>query len=78
MKEKSRSKKDVKPKPVSHKHTTNNPKKPQHPKLSEYENKETSLAASSTDENEDEGLGDGNMGRSQKDILGNQKDILGK
>ena len=41
-----------------------------HEELSGYENKEPSLAASSTDENEDEGLGDGNMGRSNKHSLG--------
>ena len=41
-----------------------------HEELSGYENKESSLAASSTDENEDEGLGDGNMGRSNKHSLG--------
>ena len=38
--------------------------------LSGYENKESSLATSSTDENEDEGLGDGNMGISNKNTLG--------
>jgi hypothetical protein len=41
----------------------------EHDELSGYENKESSLAASSTDENEDEGLGDGNMSRSDKDLL---------
>jgi len=70
MKEKPRSKKDVKAKPVSRKHIANDLEALQHLELSGYENKESSLAASSTDENEDEGLGDGNMGRSQKDILG--------
>ena len=40
-----------------------------HEELSGYENKESALAASSTDENEDEGLGDGNMGRSNKNSL---------
>ena len=40
-----------------------------HEELSGYENKEASLAASSTDENEDEGLGDGNMGRNNKNTL---------
>lgn len=70
MKEKSRSKKDMKPKPVPRKHIANDLEELQHLELSGYENKEASLAASSTDENEDEGLGDGNMGRSQKDILG--------
>jgi hypothetical protein len=41
-----------------------------HAELSGYENKESSLATSSTDENEDEGLGDGNMGRNNKHSLG--------
>ena len=66
MKTKSKSKKQVK-------NIERVPKDLQeltHDELSGYENKESSLAASSTDENEDEGLGDGNMGRSQKDILG--------
>ena len=41
-----------------------------HDELSGYENKETSLAVSSTDENEDEGVGDGNIGRGNKHSLG--------
>jgi len=55
--------------PVSHGHIPKDLKQLKHDELSGYENKEVSLAASSTDESEDEGLGDGNMGRSQKDIL---------
>jgi len=70
MKEKSNSKKNVKEAPVSRKYVANDLEELQYLELSGYENKESSLAASSTDENEDEGLGDGNMGRSQKDILG--------
>ena len=70
MKEKSSSKKNVKEIPVPRKYVANDLEELQHLELSGYENKESSLAASSTDENEDEGLGDGNMGRSQKDILG--------
>ena len=70
MKEKSNSKKNLKKIPVPREHVANDLEELQHLELSGYENKESSLAASSTDENEDEGLGDGNMGRSQKDILG--------
>ena len=69
MKEKSSSKKNVKEVSVPRKHIANDLEELQRLELSGYENKE-SLAASSTDENEDEGLGDGNMGRSQEDILG--------
>ena len=67
MKEKSKSKKNVR---EIREHIAKDLQELQHDELSGYENKESSLAASSTDENEDEGLGDGNMGRSQKDILG--------
>ena len=70
MKEKSRLKKNVNEVPVPRKHIANDLEELQHLELSGYEDEESSLAASSTDENEDEGLGDGNMGRSQKDILG--------
>ena len=70
MKEKSSPKKNVKEITVPRKYVANDLEELQHLELSGYENKESSLAASSTDENEDEGLGDGNMGRSQKDILG--------
>ena len=70
MKEKSSSKKNVKEISVPRKHVANDLDELQRLELSGYENKGASLAASSTDENEDEGLGDGNMGRSQKDILG--------
>jgi hypothetical protein len=38
--------------------------------LSGYQYQESSLAASSTDEDENEGLGDGNIGRSKNDIFG--------
>ena len=70
MKEKSKSRKNVKEIPVRDEHVPKDLQELTHEELSGYENKESSLAASSTDENEDEGLGDGNMGRSQKDILG--------
>ena len=56
--------------PGSSEHVAKDLQELTHEELSGYENKGSSLAASSTDENEDEGLGDGNMGRSQKDILG--------
>ena len=70
MKEKSRSKKNVRAILVPREHIAKDLQELEHNELSGYESKESSLAASSTDENEDEGLGDGNMGRSQKDILG--------
>lgn len=38
--------------------------------LSGYQDQESSLATSSTDEDENEGLGDGNIGRSKNDIFG--------
>jgi hypothetical protein len=38
--------------------------------LSGAEDKHSALSSSSTDEEEDEGLGDGKIGRSQDDILG--------
>jgi hypothetical protein len=41
----------------------------QHMELSGPDDKKTSLNASSTDENEDEGLGDGNIGRSAGNVL---------
>ena len=52
--------------PSSHEHVPKDLQELTHEELSGYENKESSLAASSTDENEDEGLGDGNMGRNNK------------
>ena len=42
----------------------------QHEELSGPQDKEPSAATSSTDEDEDEGLGDGNIGRSKNDIIG--------
>ena len=41
----------------------------QHTELSGGNEKGMSLDSSSTDENEDEGFGDGNIGRSTNDIL---------
>jgi hypothetical protein len=41
----------------------------EHDELSGHEDKQSSLAASSTDDDEDEGLGDGNIGRSERNIL---------
>jgi hypothetical protein len=41
-----------------------------HDELTGSESKDSSLESSSTDEDEDEGLGDGNIGRSDEDILG--------
>jgi len=70
LKQKSSPKKNVKEILAPRKYVANDLEELQHLELSGYENKESSLAASSTDENEDEGLGDGNMGRSKKDILG--------
>jgi hypothetical protein len=58
MKEKSRSTNNVK---KIREHLARDLQELQHDELSGYENKESSLATSSTDE--DEGLGDGNMGR---------------
>jgi hypothetical protein len=52
-----------------HEHVPKDLQELTHEELSGYENKEPSLAASSTDENEDEGLGDGNMGRNNKHSL---------
>jgi hypothetical protein len=40
-----------------------------HDELSGADSKDTDLAASSVDEDEDEGLGDGNIGRSDDDTL---------
>lgn len=40
-----------------------------HDELSGAESKDTDLAATSVDEDEDEGLGDGNIGRSDDDIF---------
>jgi hypothetical protein len=70
MKAKSKSKKNVKETPDRREHVPKDLEELTHEELSGYENKESSLAASSTDENEDEGLGDGNMGRSRNNILG--------
>lgn len=42
----------------------------QHEELSGVQDESSSLATSSTDEDEDEGLGDGNIGRSKNNILG--------
>ncbi len=42
----------------------------QRTELSGNADENTSLETSSTDEDEDEGLGDGNIGRSNGDILG--------
>ena len=69
MKRKRSSKKTGKGGQDSHEHLPNDLRELEQDELSGYENKESSLAASSTDENEDEGLGDGNMGRSDKDLL---------
>jgi hypothetical protein len=41
-----------------------------HDELSGADDKRSALSSSSTDEDEDEGLGDGKIGRSQDDILG--------
>ena len=41
----------------------------EHEELSGHD-EQSSLAASNTDEDEDEGLGDGNIGRSDRSILG--------
>ncbi len=41
----------------------------QHEELSGVQNHEISTATSSTDEDENEGVGDGNIGRSKKTIL---------
>ena len=41
----------------------------QHEELSGVQNHEISTATSSTDEDENEGLGDGNIGRSKSSIL---------
>ena len=70
MKGKSKSKKNVKEIPIRREHVPKDLQELTHEELSGYENKKTSLPVSSTDENEDEGLGDGNIGRSHKDILG--------
>ena len=67
MNAKSRSKKNIK---QVREHLAKDLQELQHAELSGKQNKETSLAVSSTDENENEGLGDGNIGRSHKDILG--------
>jgi hypothetical protein len=67
MNAKSRSKKNIK---QVREHLAKDLQELQQAELSGNQNKETSLAVSSTDENEDEGLGDGNIGRSHKDILG--------
>ena len=70
MKGKSKQGKKVDKLKRSEKHVPKDLEELEHNELSGYESKASSLSASSTDENEDEGLGDGNMGRSQKDILG--------
>jgi len=70
MKGTSKSKKKVKEITARREHVPKDLEELTHEELSGYENKESSLAASSTDENEDEGLGDGNMGRSNKNALG--------
>jgi hypothetical protein len=70
MKPKIKSTKKSKKVSGSREHVPKDLQELEHDELSGYESKESSLTASSTDENEDEGLGDGNMGRSQKDILG--------
>jgi hypothetical protein len=41
----------------------------QHEELSGVQNREISIATSSTDEDENEGLGDGNIGRSKNSII---------
>jgi hypothetical protein len=56
--------------PSSREHVPKDLQELMHQELSGYENKESSLATSSTDENEDEGLGDGRMGRNNKHSLG--------
>ena len=66
MKEEAKPKKTVNPK---RKHVAKDLHELEHDELSGYESKERSLSTSSTDDNEDEGLGDGNMGRSDKNIL---------
>jgi len=55
--------------PSSHEHVPKDLQELTHEELSGYENREPSPATSSTDENEDEGLGDGNMGRNNKNTL---------
>lgn len=42
----------------------------EHDELSGHETQEKSLSATSTDEDENEGLGNGKMGKSVEDILG--------
>jgi len=71
MKRTTKSNKNVKAITVPREHVPKDLQELTHEELSGYENKEPSLATSSTDENEDEGLGDGNMGRSNKNSLGN-------
>ena len=67
----TRSKKERKEEPI-------NPSMPEdleeltHDELSGAESKATDLATSSVDEDEDEGLGDGNIGRDDDDILGRE------
>ena len=70
MKGTSKPKKNVKEIPVRSEHVPKDLQELTHEELSGYENKESSLATSSTDENENEGLGDGNMGRNNKNSLG--------
>jgi len=41
----------------------------QHEELSGVQNREISIATTSTDEDENEGLGDGNIGRSKNSII---------
>ena len=50
--------------------TSDDLKEVTHDELSGADDKRSALSSSSTDEDEDEGLGDGKIGRSQDDILG--------
>ena len=68
--EKQKSKKNPKKKHASKKSLPADLQGLEHDELSGHEDNQSSLAASSTDEDEDEGLGDGNIGRSERNILG--------
>jgi hypothetical protein len=70
MKRKSKKTKDSKKASPPLDHIPKSLEELEHDELSGYEDRKTSLSSSSTDEEEDEGLGDGNIGRSNKNILG--------
>jgi hypothetical protein len=58
-----------KEKPLDSSEEPENLKEMEQDELSGLDSKSSSLASSGTDEDEDEGLGDGNIGRSKDDLL---------